>query len=187
MKNFVNVAIAFTIVLTSAVAFADPFSTTIQAGSTITGVEGDPCGGSTDVYNVALPASCMGDIDTSTGNITISSCTFSPSTDVPGFIITLSANSGSGNYDGTTLSVTPDINVNVTDNPAMFINCDSATPISAPLSGPVDPVSGGTISFSGSIPGPTFVASGTCPALVAGALNCRLQTVTAASLNVTIP
>src|SRR5215831_2253454 len=144
MTKFVSLSIACGIIFTAAIAFADPFSTTIQDGSSITAMRDTACGGSTDVYPVSLPASCMGDIDTTTGNITISSCMFSPSSAVSGFLITLSASSGSGNYDGATLSVAPDINVNVTDDPPMFVNCDSTTPVTVNLSGPVDPVSGGT-------------------------------------------
>jgi len=184
-KKFVSPYIASLIVLTAGIAFADDFSSTIVDGSTITAMRGDVCGGTSDVYNVQLPASCSGTIDPDTGDITVTNCTFAPSTDVPGFIVTLSSNSGTGNYDGTNLMLTPDINVNVTDNPPSGLSCDSATPISATLSGVV--VDSGTISFSGSIAGPTFPATPTCPPFIAGTLNCLLQTVTAASFNLTIP
>lgn len=185
MKKFVSLSIASLIVLTAGIAFADDFSSTIVDGSTITALRGDACGGSSDVYNVQLPAGCSGTIDPDTGNITVTNCTFAPSTEVPGFIVTLSSSSGVGNYDGTNLTLTPDINVNVTDNPPSGLSCDSGTPISATLSGVV--VGSGTISFSGSIAGPTFPASPTCPAFIAGTLNCLLQTVTGATFNLTIP
>ncbi len=186
MTKLLSLSIASLIVLTAGIAFADPFSATITAGSTITAME---CGGPSDTYNVQLPASCSGDFDPVTGNITIASCTFAPSTDVPGFIITLSAISGSGNWDQTTLTLAPDININVTDNPPMSISCDSASPISPPLSGAVmgPPPTAGTISFSGSLAGPTFPVTGTCPPIVAGTLNCLLNTITGATLNLTIP
>jgi len=144
------------------------------------------CGGSTDTYNVQLPASCSGTLN-EFGIIDISNCTFAPSHQLTGFVVTLSANSGAGGFDGTNLSLTPDINVNVTDDPPSGLSCDSSSPVSAPLAGTVNPDGTGTISFSGSIPGPTFSASATCPDLAAATLNCVLQTVTAATFNITIP
>lgn len=185
MQKFISRFIASTIVLAATTAFADDFSSTITDGSTITAQRGSACGGTTDVYNVALPAGCSGTIDPGTGAITITSCTFAPSNQLAGFTVTLSANSGSGSYDGTTLTLVPDINVNVMDNPPTGLSCDSDSAISPTLSGAVG--TSGTITFSGSTPGPHFPSSATCPAFVAGALNCTLETVTAASLNVTIP
>ncbi len=190
MKKFVSLSVASLIVLTTGIAFADPFSSTITSGSTITALE---CGGTSDNYDVALPAGCTGDIDPATGNITVTNCTFAPASVTVGVpaIVTLSANSGSGNWDLTTLALTPDINVNVTSDPPGSFSCDSdpTMPISAPLSGAVagPPPTAGTISFSGSVPGPTFPITGTCPPVVAGTLNCFLNTVTAATLNITIP
>ncbi len=186
MTKLLSLSIASLIVLTAGIAFADDFSSTITDGSTITAMRDTGCGGTTDTYNVQLPAGCSGTIDPLTGNITITSCTFAPSTDVMGFIINLSASSGSGNYDGTNLTLAPDININVTDNPPSSISCDSASPISPSLSGTVTGGSG-TISFSGSLAGPTFPVTGTCPAPVSGALACILNTITGATLNLTIP
>jgi hypothetical protein len=186
MTKLLSLSVASLIVLTAGIAFADPFSSTITSGSTITALRGAACGGTADNYDVTLPAGCTGTIDPVSGDIVVSSCTFAPSTQVPGFIITLSASSGSGNYDGTTLALTPDINVNVTDNPPSAVNCDSASPISPPLSGTVTGGSG-SISFSGSVSGPSFPTSATCPPVIAGTLNCLLDTVTGATLNLTIP
>ncbi len=187
MKKFVSLSVASLIVLTTGIAFADPFSSTITSGSTITALE---CGGTSDNYDVALPAGCTGDIDPATGNITVTNCTFAPASVTVGVpaIVTLSANSGSGNWDLTTLALTPDINVNVTSDPPGGFSCDSA-PTSPPLSGPVTgpPPTAGTISFLGSVAGPTFLVTPTCPPVVAGTLNCVLNTVTGATLNLTIP
>lgn len=186
MNKSVNFGVSCLAILTTGVAFADDFSTTFTGGSSITAQRGAGCGGSTDTYAVQLPSGCSGTIDPDTGNITITNCSFSPSSQLEGFLITLSSNSGSGNYDGTNMTLTPDINVNVTDNPPSGLSCDSATPISATLSGTVTGGSG-TISFSGSISGPTFSVTPTCPPSAAATLNCVLQTVTGATFNLTIP
>lgn len=185
MRNLVR-CIASLAILTSAVSFADDFSTTITDNSSITATRGSACGGTTDSYAVQLPASCAGTIDPGTGNITITSCTFSPSSQLTGFVITLSSSSGSGNYDGTNLTLTPNINVNVTDDPPSGLSCDSSSPISDTLSGTVTDGSG-TVESSGSVSGPTFGVTATCPATAAGTLNCVLQTVTDVTLNLTIP
>lgn len=187
MNKLLSLWVASLVIFTTGIAFAgSPFSSTITAGSTITAQRGDACGGSTDTYNVQIPAGCSGTIDAS-GNITITSCTFTPSHQLTGFVVTLSSSSGSGTFDGTNLSLAPDINVNVTDDPPSGLSCDSSSPVSPPLSGTVDSSGTGTISFSGSVSGPTFSPSATCPPTVAGALNCVLNTVVGSTLNITIP
>jgi hypothetical protein len=185
MKKLVRFSVASLMVLTGRIASAGGFSMTITDGSSITAQQGSDCGGGTATLDTVLPAGCSGAIDPNTGDITISSCTFTPSTQLPGAIITLSAMSGSGNYDGTNLTLTPDINVNITDNPPTFISCDSATPITVPLSGVV--VGSGTISFSGSIPGAIYAVTDTCPAAIALMLNCDDETITDVTFNLTIP
>lgn len=187
MNKLLSLGVASLVILSTGIAFAGmPFGTTITDGSTITAQRGSICGGSTDTYDVALPAGCSGTIDAS-GNITVTNCTFAGSHELTGFVITLSSTSGSGTFDGTNLSLTPDINVNVTDDPPSGLSCDSSSPVSPPLSGTVDATGTGSISFSGSISGPTFSMSATCPALAVATLNCVLQTVTGATLNITIP
>lgn len=185
MKQLVHFSIGFLIILTTGFALADPFSATITDGSSIAALQGDACGGMSNVLDIVLPAGCSGEIDPDTGDIAITSCTFAPSTQKPNAIITLSAMSGSGNYDGTNLTVTPNIDVNITDDPPTFISCDSATPISATLTGVV--MGSGTISFSGRIPGATFAVSDTCPADIALFLNCQDETITDMTFNLTIP
>jgi hypothetical protein len=187
MNKLLSLGVASLVILSTGIAFAGmPFGTTITSGSTITAQRGAICGGSTDTYNVALPAGCSGTIDAG-GNITVTNCTFAGSHELTGFVVTLSSTSGSGTFDGTNLALTPDINVNVTDDPPSGLSCDSSSPVSPPLMGTVDATGAGNISFSGSVSGPTFASSATCPATLAGTLNCLLQTVTGASLNITIP
>jgi hypothetical protein len=187
MNKLPSLCVASLVIFTTGISFAGmPFGTTITSGSTITAQRDAPCGGSTDTYDVALPAGCFGAIDVF-GNVTIGTCFFAGSHELTGFVVTLSSNSGSGTFDGTNLALTPDINVNVTDDPPSGLSCDSSSPVSPPLAGTVDATGTGTISFSGSIPGPTFSPSATCPPAVAGALNCVLNTVTGSTLNITIP
>ncbi len=187
MKKLVSFSIASLMVLTARIASADDFSMTITDGSTITALRGALCGGGVNVFNIPFPASCSGAIDPGTGQITITNCTFPPNTQDPNAIVTLSAMSGSGTYDGTNLTLTPDINVNITDNPPTFTSCDSAGPTSVPLSGVVTGGSG-TISFGpGSIPGPTYAVTDTCPADIAVFLACTADTITNETVNLTIP
>ena len=185
MKKLVSFAIASLTVLTARIVSAGDFSLTITEGSTISVLQGTDCGGMSDVFNIVLPAGCSGAIDPDTGDITITSCTFAPSMQEPGAIITLSAMSGSGNYDGTNLTLTPDINVNITDNPPAVVSCDTAMPVSFPLSGVVE--GSGTISFSGSITGPIYAVTDTCPFDIAFLLHCNAETITDVTFNLTIP
>ena len=187
MKRLVNFSIASLMVLTARIASADDFSMTITDGSTITALRGALCGVGVNIFNIPLPSGCSGAIDPNTGAITITSCTFAPNTEDPNAIITLSATSGSGTYDGTNLTLTPDINVHITDNPPTFYSCDSAGPVSVPLSGVVTDGSG-TISFGpDSIPGPTYSVTNTCPADIAVFLACTADTITNETVNLTIP
>jgi hypothetical protein len=187
MKKFVGFSIASLMVLTARIASADDFSMTITDGSTITALRGALCGGGVNVFNIPLPSSCSGAIDPGTGTITIQSCTFAPNTEDPNAIVTLSATSGSGSYDGTNLTLTPDINVHITDNPPTFVSCDSAGPTSVPLSGVVTDGSG-TISFGpDSIPGPTYAVTDTCPENIAVFLACTADRITDETVNLTIP
>lgn len=187
MKRLVSFSIASLMVLTARTVSADDFSMTITDGSTITVLRGAACDGTSTVFVIPLPASCSGTIDPGTGDVSITNCTFAPSTAEPGSIITLSAMSGSGNYDGTNLTLTADINVNITDNPPTGLSCDTAMPVSVPLSGVVTGGSG-TISFGpGTIPGPTYAVTDTCPSDIAFSLHCTSETITNETLNVTIP
>jgi len=186
MKKLVRLSIASLLLLTPGFAFADDFGMTITDGSSITVLRGADCDGTSQVFDIQLPANCSGSIDRDTGDITITSCTFAPSTEEPGAIITLSAMSGSGNYDGTNLTLTPNIDVNITDNPPTGLSCDSEAPISLTLSGDVTGGSG-TISFSGSIPGPTYAVTATCPDDIAAFLHCTAETITDETINLTIP
>src|SRR5215475_249435 len=142
MKKLVRFSIASLMVFTGRIASAGGFSMTMTDGSTITVLQGAECGGSSAVFDIVLPASCSGAIDPDTGDITITSCNFAPSTEQPGAIITLSAMSGSGNFDGTNLTLTPNIDVNIIDNPPTGLSCNSEAPISLTLSGEVTDGSG---------------------------------------------
>ena len=187
MNKLLSLCVASLVIFTTGIAFAGmPFGTTITSGSTITAQRDAPCGGSTDTYDVALPAGCSGTLG-GDGTVTITNCTFAGSHELTGFVVTLSSNSGSGYFDQINLALTPDINVNVTDDPPSGLSCNSSSPVSPPLSGTVDATGTGTISFSGSVSGPTFSPSASCPPAVAGALNCVLNMVTGATLNITIP
>jgi len=187
MKKLVRLTIASVVVLTARIASADDFSMTITDGSTITALRGAACGGDINLFHIPLPSSCSGAIDPDSGAITIANCTFAPNTEDPNAIITLSATSGSGSYDGTNLTLTPDINVHITDNPPSFLACDTAGPVSVPLSGVVTDGSG-SISFGpDSFPGPIYAVTDTCPDFVAAALACTAETITNETINLTIP
>jgi len=186
MKKLVRFSVASLMVLTGRIASAGGFSMTITDGSSLTVLRGAECDGTTQVFDIPIPANCSGSIDPDTGDITITSCTFAPSTEQPGAIITLSAMSGSGNFDGTNLTLTPNIDVNIIDDPPTGLSCDSEAPISLTLSGEVTDGSG-TISFSGSIPGPTYAMTVTCPADIAAFLHCTAETITDETINLTIP
>lgn len=186
MKKLVSFSIASLMVLTARIASADDFSMTITDGSSITVLRGVDCDGTSQVFHIPLPAGCSGAIDPETGDITITNCSFASSTEEPGAIITLSAMSGSGNYDGANLTLTPNIDVNITDNPPTGLSCDSEAPTSLTLSGDVTGGSG-SISFSGSIPGPTYAVTATCPDDIAAFLHCTAETITDETINLTIP